>query len=339
MRAAGKPASGAADWVYLAPQLGRKLTAGTSILAFSAFSTSLFSIFPRHEMAAMNAPEGDVKFVPKQALAPSPQLYNELVSDSMENLAKTSLTLISPVTSGATINDNGCGTGAATAAVVASLKGGSASVAVKGNDINEDALKIYRKRAEDSGWPAEGVNMDSDYLSFAAGTFDLTIGNALLFVLPNDGIDAVKEAYRTLKPGGQAIFNSWAYVPNMPPLEVAAKETRPEGSPLPRAGLEKWAKAEFLHQVLRDGGFEHHQITVHQREVYTTVAEIQRYANMLWSFIGGTTPIGWLESDERNWDRAIEVIIRELKSTDGYRQVEDGRSELKFIANIAVATK
>lgn len=287
----------------------------------------------------MNAPEGKVSFVPKQALAPSPQLYDELVSDSMENLAKASLTLIPRVPSGATINDNGCGTGAATAAVVASLEGSPVSVAIKGNDINEDALKIYRKQAEEGGWPAEGVNTDSSHLSFADGTFDLTIGNALLFVLPNDGIDAVKEAYRTLKPGGQAIFNSWAYVPNMPPLEVAARETRPEGSPLPRAGLEKWTRAEFLQQVMRDGGFKQNQITVHQREVYTTVAEIDRYANMLWSFIGGTTPVGWLESDEKNWDKAIEVIIRELKNTDGYREVEGGRSELKFIANIAVGTK
>ena len=290
-------------------------------------------------MAAMNAPEGKVKFIPKQALAPSPQLYDELVSDSMENLAKTSLTLIPRITSGVTINDNGCGTGAATAAVVLSLEGSPASVAVKGNDINEDAIKIYRKRTEEGGWPAEGVNMDSNHLTFAAGTFDLSIGNALLFVLPNDGIDAVKEVYRTLKPGGQAIFNSWAYVPNMSPLEIAAKETRPEGSPLPRAGLEKWTKADFLHQVMRDGGFQQHQITVHQREVYTTVGEMNRYANMLWSFIGGTTPIGWLESDEKNWDNAINVIIRELKKTDGYREVEGGRSELKFIANIAVATK
>lgn len=287
----------------------------------------------------MNAPEGNVKFVPKQALAPTPQLYDVLVSDSMENLAKTSLALIPPVTSGATINDNGCGTGAATAAVVESLRGRPASVAIKGNDINEDALKIYRKRAEEGGWPAEGVNIDSNHLSFADGTFDLTIGNALLFVLPNDGIDAVKGVYRTLKPGGRAIFNSWAYVPNMPPLEVAAKETRPEGSPLPRAGLEKWAKADFLHQVMREGGFEQHQIKVHQRQVYCTVSEIHRYANMLWSFIGGTTPTGWLESDEENWAKAIEVIIRELKNTDGYREVDGGRSELKFIANIAVATK
>lgn len=58
-------------------------------------------------MAAMNAPEGKVKFVPKQALDPTPELYHELVSDSMENLAKTSVALIPRITSGAMVNDNG----------------------------------------------------------------------------------------------------------------------------------------------------------------------------------------------------------------------------------------
>ncbi|KAG8160910.1 hypothetical protein KVR01_009174 [Diaporthe batatas] len=288
-------------------------------------------------MAAMNAPEGEVKFVPKQALAPSPQLYDELVSDGMENLAKASLALIR-IPDGAIINDNGCGTGAATAAVVDSLlpERSPTSVTIKGNDINEDALIIYRKRSEEGGWSAEGVNMDSNHLGFDTSTFDITVGNALLFVLP-DSIAAIKEVYRTLKPGGVAVFNTWALVPTIPLLEVATKETRPEWSPLPRAGLEKWTKADFLSQVISEGGFK--QIKVHQQEVYTTVTDIHHYANMLWSFIGGTTPIGWLQSDEENWDKAIEVIIRELRRTDGYREVEGGRSELKFIANIAVATK
>jgi ubiquinone/menaquinone biosynthesis C-methylase UbiE len=208
-------------------------------------------------MANMNAPEGEVDFVPKQALPPAAQLYDELVSDGMENLAKASLALIPRIAAGSTINDNGCGTGAATAAVVAALKGSSAGVTVKGTDINEHALAIYRSRAEKGGWPAEGVNMDSYRLRFAAGTFDLIVGNALLFVLPHgDGVGAVREAYRTLKPGGRAIFNSWAHVPNMPPLEAAARETRPEGSPLPRAGLEKWADPNLLRQIMWYGGFE-----------------------------------------------------------------------------------
>lgn len=193
----------------------------------------------------MNAPEGEVKFVPKQALSPTPQLYDELVSDSMENLAKASVAFV-PITSGSIVNDNSCGTGAASAAVVSAIADQSVDIAIKGTDINEDALKVYRKNAAEGAWSAEAVNMDSNALKYDDGTFSISIGNALLFVLPNDGIGAVKDMYRTLKPGGKAIVNSWAYVPNMPTLEAAAKATRPPGTPLPRAGLEKWSQTEFL---------------------------------------------------------------------------------------------
>ncbi|KAI1379734.1 S-adenosyl-L-methionine-dependent methyltransferase [Hypoxylon crocopeplum] len=287
----------------------------------------------------MNAPEGEVKFVPKQALAPSPQLYDELVSDSMENLAKASLAFITPIAADSVINDNGCGTGAASAAVVASLSDQISGVSIKGTDINDAALKVYRQRAADGGWPAEAVNMDSNSLKYDDATFTHAIGNAMLFVLPNDGIDAIKEIHRTLKPGGKVILNSWAYVPNMPPLEAAAKATRPEGTPLPRAGLDKWSKTDFLQSVIEQGGFSKDQITILQGNVQVTTGELHRYANMLWSFIGGTTPVGWLRSDEENWDEAVEVIKRELKKTDGYTELPGGKSQLQFIANIAVATK
>ncbi|KAK6070663.1 hypothetical protein SCUP515_08272 [Seiridium cupressi] len=310
----------------------------TSILAVQERIASL-SHAPYRRKPTMNAPEGQVKFMPQQAIAPTPQLYDELVSDSMENLAKASLGLIPPICSGAVINDNGCGTGAATAAIVASIMGRSLDMAIKGTDINNSALNLYRKRAAAKSWPAEAIHADSNALTFDADTFTLTIGNALLFVLANDGIDAVKEVHRTLKPGGLAVFNSWKYVPNMAPLEAAAKATRPEGIPLPRSGLDKWMRAEHLRDIIAQGGFDKAQVTMHQANVHVTTSEIDRYVNMLWSFIGGTTPAGWLESDEENWDKALDIIKWELKKTEGYTEIEDGRLRLQFIANIAVAKK
>ncbi|KAK9788071.1 putative S-adenosyl-L-methionine-dependent methyltransferase [Seiridium cardinale] len=257
----------------------------------------------------------------------------------MESLAKASLDLIPPVSSGAVINDNdnGCGTGAATAAIVASMTG--RSLDLEGTDINNSALDLYRKRAAAKSWPAEAIHADSNALTFDTDTFTLTIGNALLFVLANDGIDAVKEVYRTLKPGGLAVFNSWKYVPNMAPLEAAAKATRPEGIPPPRSGLDKWTRAEHLQDIIAQDGFDKAQVTMHQAKVHVTTSEIDRYVNMLWSFIGGTTPAGWLESDEENWDRALDIIKGELKTTEGYTEIEDGRLSLQFIANVAVAKK
>ena len=181
----------------------------------------------------MNNSESVNNFVPKQALAPTPQLYDELVGDSMEKLPKASLAKIPPILTGAVIHDNGCGTGAGTAAIVDAIAGTTMEVSIKGTDTNDQALEIYNRSAVDKSWLAEALKMDSQKLSFPADTFSHSIGNALLFVLPNDGIDALKETYRTLKPGGTVVVNSWAYAPNMEPLQTAAKVTRPPGTPPP----------------------------------------------------------------------------------------------------------
>ncbi|KAL9077983.1 MAG: hypothetical protein Q9157_003107 [Trypethelium eluteriae] len=282
---------------------------------------------------------GEVKFVPKQALSPTPQLYDELVSDCMENLAKMSLTHVASLPDGALFNDNGCGTGAGSAAIVAKASELSANVSIMGTDINDEALKVYRQRAADGNWSAEASHMDSNALCFPDCTFTHIIGNALIFVVPNDGVDVMKEMYRTLKPSGVAIINSWAYVPNISPLEAAAKATRPVGTPLPRAGVERWEQGDFLRSIIEQGGFSTDNVKITKGDVQITTSEINRYATMLWSFMGGTTAVGWLRTDEENWDKAIETIKQELKKTDGYKELGGGKISLKFVANIAIATK
>lgn len=285
----------------------------------------------------MNAPEGDSGFTPRQALQPTPALYDELVADNMVMLAKASFGYVLPLTDGSVIHDVGSGTGAATEALMNAITDESVNIAIKASDVNEAAIQVYRKRAQQLKWPAEAVVADSEALSFADDTFSHTIGNAFLFVLPNDGVDAIKEIYRTLKPGGKAIFNSFKYLPTMPALETASRQTRPEGSPVPRQGLDKWADGDFLRNVVEKGGFS--DITMEVGELRPTTTQFDRYVNMLWSFIGGTTPMGWLKSDEENWDKAIDIIKSELKKTDGFELLEDGRCRLKFTANIAIATK
>jgi len=149
----------------------------------------------------MNNPKSDISFVPMQALAPTPQLYDELVGDSMEQLAQASLAQIPSLIAGTVIHDNGCGTGAGSGAIVESIDE-KAEITIKATDINEKAIGMYQARAAENGWPATVSKMDALKLTFADHTFSHSIGNALIFVLPNDGIDAIKEMHRTLKPGG-----------------------------------------------------------------------------------------------------------------------------------------
>jgi ubiquinone/menaquinone biosynthesis C-methylase UbiE len=286
----------------------------------------------------MNNAESRNPFVPKQAIAPTPDLYDELVVDCMEKLAIVTMSHLTPLSDGSKIHDNGCGTGAATSAIMSSIPP-KMQISIQGTDINQRALELYMQQAAEMNWPATAVPMDSAALSYNDETFTYSIGNALLFVLPNDGVEAAKEMYRTLKPGGIGAVNSWAYVPNMEPIQTAAQSTRPAGTPLPRQGMDKWSQPEFLQSVVEKGGFEEKKIKMVQSDVFVEIGDLDRYAKMLWSFIGGTSPVGWLESDVERWEEAIAVVKRELRKSEGTRLLDGGKMQLRFVANIAIAVK
>lgn len=268
---------------------------------------------------------------------PTPALYGEIVGDGMEQLASVSLSCIDLFgTTEAIVHDVGCGLGAATSAVVVNSKG--ENVVIKGSDINEDVLDAYRQNIAKNKWPAEAFKMDASALDFPNETFTHSIGSALVFVLP-DGVGAMKEMYRTLKPGGVAIVNSWAYTPILPAIHAACKKTRPAGTPLPRQGLEKWEDTEVLRDVLIKGGFSPDKVSLHQKDVHVTVGDLKHFSTMIWSFIAGTTTAGWLESDEENWDEAVDAVVEALALTKGFEKLEGGKNKIMFKANIAVATK
>ena len=189
----------------------------------------------------MNNPASTRTYKPPQALSPTPALYDELVGDGMENLAKATVAELFPIPPGSVILDAGCGTGPGTAAII-SQAGNVRDLVIKGVDINDDALTIYRQKAAEHGWPAEAIKADVLKLDgIEDATFDYAIGTALLFTIPGDPVEAVRQIHRTLKPGGTAAFNSWAFVPNMGPLRTASLCTRPEGTSGPRVGFDKWA--------------------------------------------------------------------------------------------------
>jgi ubiquinone/menaquinone biosynthesis C-methylase UbiE len=279
----------------------------------------------------MNAPESDNPYVPKQALKPTPALYGELVGDGMEQLAAASISCIDLPSSETIFHDVGCGLGAATAAIAAASN--DSNIKIIGSDIDDNVLDLYRQEVIKNNWPAEAVKADATALDFANEKFTHAIGNALLFVLPNDGIDAVKQIHRTLKPNGVAIFNSWAYTPTLPSIIAACEKTRPVGTALPRQGLEKWEDASFLHQVITQGGFSPDNVKLEKRDVFVTIGELKHFATMLWSFIGGTSSVGWLESDE------VDTVVKALQRSEGFEKLGDGKNVVMFKANIAIATK
>jgi ubiquinone/menaquinone biosynthesis C-methylase UbiE len=288
----------------------------------------------------MNQPANNNSFKPKQAVEPSAAAFEALVGDCMEHAARLTLCQIPRIPSDAVVHDNGCGTGASTAAIIEFLADPTAKVNIIGTDINDDALNLYRKKAADGHWPASAQNMNANALKFDDNTFTHSLGNLMIFLVSEDGIDAMKEVYRTLKPGGIALINSWAKTPTIAPLQNTSRAVRPPGTPLPRAGFEKWLHGETLRTLLQAAGFERDKIEISKQDVHCTAfADLKSLATMAWSFMGGTSTLGWQKEDEDSWDNAVSNLMEELKKTEGFEELGGDKCALKFVANIGIATK
>ncbi|TGJ75359.1 hypothetical protein E0Z10_g11002 [Xylaria hypoxylon] len=125
--------------------------------------------------------------------------------------------------------------------------------------------------------------MDANALTFSDNTFTLSS----IQPSPPD----------SLKAGGKAVFNSWKYVPNREPMQAAAKATRPEGTPLSRAGLDMWSQVDLLQSVIENDGFEKDKVGIETSGISVTTSEMDRYDNMLELHRRHST-VGWLRSDE-----------------------------------------
>ena len=278
-------------------------------------------------------------FWPRQIIRVTPETIKEVTRDGGERIAAASLKQIPGIPAGATIHDNGCGAGAATAMILAAVSSEiAASLKIKGTDIDETAVKAYQERAASWSWPADGVVMDANVLAFPDETFTHSIGNAMVFLTRNDGVDTVMEMRRTLKPGGTLIVNCLAYNPHLNAVREASRSTRTGGILPAWDSFEHWQDPTYITRVLEAAGFEKGAVKAQQREVFMDVGDFDRHALITWSF-RGMPSTGWSKQDEERWDEAIEIVKQELRKTEGFQLLEDGRTVIRMLINVATASK
>ena len=286
-------------------------------------------------------------FIPKQAFAKSPTLWAELTGQMTDRVAAHTLTLIPPIPPHSIIHDNGCGTGEATRAVLASVEPAVAkTLTIHATDVNPLMLQAASKSLNSTTYPGvaiEVTNLPAENLSaFSDDSFTHSFANMVLRSSLHDGIDFAAEIHRTLQPGGTAVATAFTFIPHRGPLREAHQKTRP-GVPFPPLLVaEGWYATTDLVYSLSNGGFEKSKIQYVEWPVELGIkdGDLKRWASMNWSYLG--VPVGgWKESDEANWDVAVETVLEGLRGSSSLKGTEGLGGDLRLIytASIAVATK
>jgi SAM-dependent methyltransferase len=273
-------------------------------------------------------------FTPKQAELQDARAYADLSSKFTQGIAEKAIDLFFPKTESLLVHDNGCGTGEVTRAIVARRS----LLTIKANDNDPLYVAAYSAAAKSNGWPAEVFNMSSEALEFPDNTFDISFANFVVFLIPEDGVPAIREMRRTLKPGGTAVYTAWKILPVFAPVQNATVATRGSDGPLLRTLPPIWQSGEFLAGLAEKAGFEKDRVRLESLSDEVLIGDLREFAENTWSRLGRPLT-GWLKGDEGSWDAAIDVFLEYCKASESYRKLEGGDWSIKVCANVVYATK
>jgi hypothetical protein len=89
--------------------------------------------------------------------------------------------------------------------------------------------------------------------------------------------------------------------------------------------------------VIQKRGFSN--VTLTKRNIYVAKINVDRYAILLWSFVGSASTAGWLEMYKDKWDEAIGNIKVEFHLSNRCNELKSKIVQLKFVGNTDMATK
>ncbi|KAI4858865.1 S-adenosyl-L-methionine-dependent methyltransferase [Hypoxylon rubiginosum] len=294
---------------------------------------SSFSIFVPRPRKHANSSNMSAPFLPKQAVKFDGALAQELQGDVSEAIARQVIKIVQPIKPGFIIHDNGCGYGSVTGEIMTSDV--PSDIKIHSTDKSPNYLSQLRARlAQNPSWPVEVDVMDSNKSTFPDNYFDLSITDFVLLGL-DDELGAAKHILRTLKPGGTAAIAIWKEKPWQAALKEAHRRTRGSDAPLPPFLAVVDYDTEQFKKLLVEAGFKDTQY--YEREAWVHMPDLKRWATIAWTFL--STPVGgWKQSDEDEWDEAINICVEELQKGNSHT-IKDGVHKIRMIATIGVTEK
>ena len=176
--------------------------------------------------------------------------------------------------------------------------------------------------------------MDGEDLRYDANTFDASVMNFGIFFFPNPAKGAA-EAYRTLKPGGIAIFTLWKEFGFKQILWAVQERIKP-ADPLTELPLmEVWCDGNKIKSALQDGGFTDITMVPVEALMYGTGRE--DFEKVLIENFGAMVAKNWTTEEK---DQLRDVTTQVLDDSLDRFTVKDGDNiGVRMIAWAAVCKK
>lgn len=235
---------------------------------------------------------------------------------------------------GGILLDNACGTGAASEELLKKVPTANVFAADVAPPMVQGFKAVISRKPELQEKVKEVRLEDAQSLSFADGTFDISITNLGLFFLP-DPVAGAKQIYRTLKPGGMAVVTSWKEFGFKPILWEIQNQLKP-ANPLPELPLmEPWCESAFTEKILKEGGFGQIDFTVVKEGLWGKDKE--DFKTVLLENFAALTSHNWTEEERSQLPAYISKIVDEQQ--DKFCITDGSKVGVQMEAWVAVATK
>lgn len=236
-----------------------------------------------------------------------------------------------PVGPESVVHDTAAGPGIGAAALVASLPKDQLPKDILVSDNNVMMVSAARDSLVASPLPhVECQELDSqDLSSLPDDHFTHSINNFSIFTFIRP-TDAVRETYRTLRPGGLAVVTCWSRFAPMFIVHATQRMIRPDLPLMPTPGPEFYEDG-VLQKVVEESGFARDGITVVRKQLLVTDEENKAGLTALMSGpMMKKAREGYSEDEEARWTESVVRAVQEEVDQFG---------GIKFDAYILLATK
>ncbi|KAI1741711.1 S-adenosyl-L-methionine-dependent methyltransferase [Xylaria scruposa] len=252
----------------------------------------------------------------------------DILSNAISEHVQTSA---HPIGADSVVHDTAAGPGIGAAALVARLPKEQLPKELLVSDNVAMMVSAARESLTASPLPhVECKELDSQNLSSVSDNyFTHSINNFSIFTFIRP-VDAIRETYRTLRPGGLAIVTCWRRFAPMLIVHAAQKKIRSDLPLMPSPGPQFYEEG-VLQKVVEEGGFAKGKIAMADKVLVVTDNEnIAGLTALMSGPLMAKAREGYTAEEEARWTESVSQSVKEEVEQFG---------GIRFEAYILLATK